>query len=269
MELSLEYLKTFHPLVNKVVVKPVVKLDTISHGSLTLKAVNWDAFKNQPIVCKVVCPPRKLVYGKRVEYVESVEEMDLTSAQKVAYMEARKRYKYSETTPVVKPIEGSMMWKTTVQVKENDVVWVNSQTMMMSEHRGMTMVIDGDVYYIMNYYDLYLKKSGDDVKMLNGWVLAELVDDPDEWVKKAEKSGLVVPKLSQKKFSDSIGVVKYIGEPVEYLLEDEYDHPEIKAGDCIMFQWRVNRRLEPGQKFFAKDGELVVTRRSRIMAIMN
>lgn len=270
MNVSLDHLKSYHPMNNQVVLKPAVKMDTIQHGNLTLKAVNWDAFKSQPIVCSVVCAPRRLTYGKRKVVVETVDELDLTQEQKMELYNRRREAKYSESTIVEKLIPGSMPWKTTVQVKEGDVVWVNSNSLMNAEELGKVIEADGEPYYVLPYTELYLKKSGDDVVMLNGWLLAEVIEDPAQWMKKMESIGLIVPDaIKKQQFQDRLGVIRYAGEPVEYPFEDQYDHPEIKVGDVVLFTWRVNRRLEPGRKFFAKDADLIITRRSRIMGIMD
>jgi co-chaperonin GroES (HSP10) len=229
----------------------------------------YDEFKSAPIVCKVVTAPRKLIFGVRTVVNESVFTMDATPAQRIALYNQRREAKYTENTTIEAAIPGSMMWKTTMDVKEGDIVWVNSNFFLNAAQRGNVIICDNQVYYIMHYGDLYLKKDTEGVTMLNGWVLAELVEDSPDWTKRAEKAGIIVPDhLKKQEFKDRVAIIRYIGNPVEYIHNERYDHPEIKDGDTVLLSMKVNRRLEPGQKFFAKDGcDLIVTRRCNIIGI--
>jgi co-chaperonin GroES (HSP10) len=266
---TLTELKCYRPTNNYVVIKPEPVDDRFKVGSLFLINPKWDEFKNQPIICKVISTPKKLLFGTRKEYVESVEELDMTSEQKMLLAAARKEAKFSETTLVEKPIPGSMMWNTPMELKSDDIVWVNANALMVANRENNTIEIEGEKYYLLKYSEIYLKKAGGEVKMLNGWVLAELIEDTPEWQKKAVSIGLIIPEIMKNlKNNDRFAVIKYIGDPVEYIFDDTYDFPQVKAGDIVMLKWKVNRRLEPGQKYFGKDSDLIVTRRSRVLAIM-
>lgn len=272
---SFAELKSMRPLNNYVVLKPEIDTSKFKYGSVEFflpismsDGKPYDAHTSQPIVCSVVSTPRRLIYGKHDVFWESIEELELSLEQKLYLHKIRKEAKFSETTIVKVPIPGSMRFKTTVQVKEGDIVWVNASALMRAEKNTMTIICEKKLYYIIQYEDLYLKKSGKKVKMLNGWVLVEPIKETDRIIRRAKKSGLIIPKMNKKHIIDRLGIVKYIGDPVEYLFDDQYDHPEIKKGDTVMFQWKTNRRLEPGAKFFAKDQDLIVTRRCNLMAIM-
>jgi len=277
MRLTLQDLKSYRPCNNYVVLRPEIDTSKFKHGSVEFYSPvsladgkPYEQWKSQPIVCSVVSIPRRLIFGTRKVFWESVAEMDLTPEQKAYLHKVRREAKHSEITIIDVPIPGSMRWKTPIQIKQGDIVWVNSSALMRSEQQKMTVVCDQQLYYIIPYEDLYLKKDGDKVKMLNGWVLAEMIDDKAKWIRQSEQAGLVIPDtLKKKQFNDRIGVIRYIDEPVEYLFDDQYDHPEIKEGNVVMFKWRANRRLEPGAKYFAKDDDLIVTRRSNIMAILD
>ena len=276
MKITLQDLQSWHPANNYVVLKPEVNTEKISHGSLQLfspvslpDGKPYDQFTTQPIVCSVVSVPRKLIFGKRKMFFQTIEELDLSPQAKMLLYARRKEAKFSETTLIDAPIPGSMPHKTTCQVKQGDIVWVNNNALLHAEKQGSTVTCDGQLYYIIKYEDLYLKKSGDNVKMLNGWVLAELIEELPDWGKRLEKAGLIIPDtLKHEQFNDRLGIIKYIDEPVEYLFDDRSDHPEVKVNDMVYFAWKINRRLEPGQKYFAKDTELIVTRRCNILAIM-
>lgn len=261
---------------NYVLLRPAVKMDKIKHGDMELHAPislkdgkPYDPFKSQPIVCTVESVPKKLIYGKRKVFHESVEELDVPPDVKAMMYNRRREAKFSETTLIETPVPGSMMWNTPMELKTGDIVWVSSNALMDAEQRRSIIHVDDQMMYLIKYENIYLKKSGDSVTMLNGWVLAELIEDMDKWASQAEKIGLIVPKfLRRKDYNDRYGIVRYIGSPVEYLMNDRYDDPCIQAGDIVMFKMKVNRRLEPGQRFFGKDADLIVTRRCVIAAVM-
>jgi len=264
------------PLNNYVVLKPEIDTGKFKYGTVEFfmplslaDGKPYDQFRTRPIVCSIVSVPRKLIYGKHKVYWETIDELDLPPEQKMYLHKLRKETKFSEITLIDAPIPGSMRWKTKVQVKQGDIVWVNSSALVAAEQNYMTFENKKQLYYIVKYEELYLKKADKDVKMLNGWVLVELINDVESWMMRAEKAGIFMPNTVKKKyFNDRIGIVKYIGDPVEYLFDDQYDHHEVKAGSMVFFKWKVNRRLEPGMKYFAKDQDLTVTRRSNILGIM-
>lgn len=276
MNLTLADLKYYHPANNHVIVRPVVDTSNIKHGNLELVlglAANgkpWDEFKSQPIVCEVVSVPHRLIFGRRKVYYESTEELDLTPQQKALLWQMRREAKFTEQTLIDAPIPGSMMWKTPMEVAPDDIVWVNANHLAIADHHGNTLDVEGQIYYILTYDSLYLKKKGDEVRMLNGWVLLEIIEDTPDWAKRAEKMGLTIPEYMKKQeFNDRLGIVRYIGDPVEYVLQDRFDDPSIKEGDTVLLKWKVNRRLEQSNKFFAKDGaDFIVSRRDSIMGVL-
>ena len=276
MKLSKQQLHSYHPMNNHVVLKPEVNPEKIQYGSVEFfmplslaDGTPYDRKKSQPIVCSVVSAPRRLIYGTRKVFWETIEELDIPPEQKMHMHKVRLEQKYSEITEIDVPIPGSMRWKTELQVKSGDIVWVNSNALINAEQNRMTLDCEKQLYYVIKYEDLYLKKKDDDVQMLNGWVLAELIQDIDAWMKQAENIGLYIPDImKQIDLNDRLGTIRYVGDPVEYMFNDRYDYPEIKVDDVVVFRWKVNRRLEPGMKYFTKDQDLIVTRRANIIGIM-
>lgn len=270
-------LKALKPLNNHVIVKPIVDTTKTKYGTLELfnplaaDGRQIDEFKNAPVVCQVVCHPRRLIFGTRKVVHESVFETDATPEKKMWMYNNRIATHYTESTTISVPIPGSMMWKTSVMVKDGDVVWVNANFLMNAIEHGNTISTDTTTYFIMPYENLYLKVKDGKTTMLNGYVLAEPIEDTPEWTLRAEKAGIIVPDYMKRvEFKDRLAIVRYIGDPVEYMNNDRYDHPEIKAGDTVLLSMKVNRRLEPGMKFFAKDNaNLIVTRRCNIEGILS
>lgn len=275
--MTLDNLKSFFPTNNRVLLHPIVDTSKFTHGSMTLHTgvsladgKPFDELKSAPIVCEVISAPRKLIFGTYKDYYESVEELDLPQHIRIAMAAARREAKFSETTLIEKPVPGSMMWKTKMDVLPGDVIWCSANAMNVAKNHGMMYSIDGQDYYLMDYSDLYFKKKKDKVVMLNGYMLCSIIESTPNWAKRIEKMGLVVPAhLRKEEYIDRFGVVEYIGDPVKYVLNDRYDHEGISKGDIVMFKQKVNRRLEPGAKFFGgQDVDYIVTRRASIMAIM-
>lgn len=275
--MNISAIKSYYPTNNRVLLRPIVDTSKFTYKSMTLHTglsqadgKPFDEVKAAPIVCEVVAAPRRLIYGTHKEYYESVEELDVPQHIKVALAQVRKQALFSETTLIEKPVPGSMMWKTKMDVIPKDIVWCNATAMTVARNRDMVFHVEGEDYYLLDYSDLYLKKKKDKVVCLNGYILCSIIETTPNWAKKIQKMGLVVPDyLKKEEYVDRFGTVEHVGEPVEYVLNERHDHPEIKKGDVVMFKQRVNRRLEPGVKFFGgQDIDYIVTRRANIAAIM-
>lgn len=273
MILTKPELRTYFPAANLVLLRAVVDTKKYHNTSLdlvvpTVEGKPWDTFKHAPIVCEVVSAPKRLICGTHMVPYESVVEMDLPHEAMVELIRQRRQTKYTETTMIEHIVPGSMPWHTTVQVKPGDVVWVNPNALAQAAFNNTTIEAEGETFYLIRYSELYLKKA-DKVRMLNGYVLIDVIDNEEDWFKRAESMGLVVPDtIKSPMFNDRVAIVKYIGDPVDYVLPDMYDHREIKEGDMVLLKFPVNRHLEPGQKFFAKDVNLKVTRRCNIIGIL-
>lgn len=277
--MNIESIKSYSPTNNRVLVRPIVDTSTFTYKTMTLHTglsladgKPYDLVKAAPIVCEVVAVPRKLTFGTYKDYYETVEELDVPQHIKVALAQVRKQALYTETTLIEKPVPGSMMWKTKMDVIPGDVVWCNATAMVVAQNGNLKWTVDGQDYFLMDYSDLYLRKRKDKDKVvcLNGYILCELIEYTPNWAKRIQKMGLFVPShLRKEEYIDRFGVVRYVGDPVEYVLNDRYDHEGIKPGTVVMFKQKVNRRLEPGMKFFgSQEVDYIVTRRANIAAIM-
>jgi len=279
MVLTAADMKSIHPVNNRVVVRPLIDTTKRHDTSLdlmvpTMQGEAFDQFRNAPIVCEVVSVPRRLFCATRRIAYESVVEMDLDIKTKIELIRQRRQTKYTETTMIDSVVPNTMMWHTPVQVRTGDTVWVNANAIIQAATNGMMVEDDGQKFYLIPYEDLYLKKSPDGVTMLNGWVLAAPVEESPDWADRLEKAGLVVPAhLKKQPYNDRLAVVRYIGDPVQYLRvgdDQRFDPPDVAEGDMVLLKRRVNRRLEPGAKFFAKDNiDYIVTRRCEFRAVVN
>ena len=137
---------------------------------------------------------------------------------------------------------------------------------------------DGVRYYLISYGDIYFRLVNGHPEMLNGWVACEPVpDEKAKLAKRLKEIGLQLPSLSindsnrrEMGEQDKLAVVKYIGLPVkEYLDPTVEEHDAIAVGDIVILKWAANRRLEfDAGRFFGK-GELIITRRPRIVGKMS
>jgi co-chaperonin GroES (HSP10) len=279
IELTLADLLKHRPCNNNVILKSVIDTSKFKYGSVEFYSPvsladgkAYDPFSTAPIVCKVISTPKNLIFGTHKVLYTSHFDKPMPKEQRKALLEAGREHEttYIEQEWIEQPIPGSMPWKTTMDLKQGDIVWVSSNALVIAEQHGGTIEADKEIYYVIQYSELIMVKRGKNVKMLNGFMLLEPVDEPDSVVERAKKSGIVIPDITkQKKKSDKYAIVRYIGEPVEYLFnnKDRMDYPEIKLGDTVLMSWGANRRLENGEKYL--DGrEYIASRRANITAIM-
>lgn len=118
------------------------------------------------------------------------------------------------------------------------------------------VVVDKQIYFIVNYDQIFCAKRGDEVVMVNGYILVEPV------VEDVFKSSLLItPDTLKDKNSPVEGIVRYIGTPVRnYLYEKDIQEnaDEPKVGDTIMFtqdsdiplQYDLHASLDGKKKFF-------------------
>ena len=93
-------------------------------------------------------------------------------------------------------------WETEMQLKVGDKVWVN----YLSIIKGERVQVGGEVYVLVPYEKIILTKRGDDLVMLNGYVLIEPV------LEETQQSGIII-LLKQAKQASQRGYVRHMGIP--------------------------------------------------------
>lgn len=263
MNLTQGELLSFVPYKNLVLCESVVSPGEVDLGGVKITIdTTFNPSMFQPIIQKVLATPKRLVYGKKQEDVniggnQSSQNVD-GSWNNIRHEEWFKRDE---------PIPNSMPWKTTMQVKRDDIVWVGYFSIIKAEAEHRLIICEGKKYYLIPYQDIYLKKNGDSVTMLNGWLLLEPLKPKDEEiVQRLLDKGIVIPKFTKE--GDKYAIVRYMGEPVdEYLEPTKHDTDEIALNDTVLMSWMANRRLEQSSKFFDQK-EYIVSRRTNICAIL-
>jgi co-chaperonin GroES (HSP10) len=101
------------------------------------------------------------------------------------------------------------------------------------------IICEDEVYMFLKYSDLILKKEGDDITPLNGYVLCEPMYD-------TEKTKILLPEHLRKKVSLQYAKVYKTGSRIKEYIEDAYcrDGNEVREGDTIVFKKFNNISIE-------------------------
>lgn len=129
----------------------------------------------------------------------------------------------------------NMRWKTTCELQKGDHVLIN--------YFEVQHCMRQDGFFFPRYQDMYLAKRGDEVIMLNGYILM------DEWKKEESKkvSDLWIPEAPENKHKNKYAIIKYIGKPnEEYDSNKVTDDIKVVVGDVVMLRKPVKqaRRTE-------------------------
>jgi hypothetical protein len=252
-----------HPMQNYVLTTTVYATDKIKLGYLELyQDTRFNPELHQPIVQRVVSIPKRLYYGKEQRFITLDKGFDPGI-----------NHNREETISINPPVRNSMPWKTTLDIKKDDTVYVDSFTLVTAEQGNRVFTVGKTVYYLVKYEDIYFKLVNGEPIMLNGWVMCEPITSEDNTIMKHLKEiGFIFPGIkidndNRKKYSggDKLAKVRYIGPPVDEYIDETEVHDEISVNDIVILKWTANRRLELyGNRFFGNT-ELVVTRRERVV----
>ncbi len=145
-------------------------------------------------------------------------------------------------------------WETEMQLKVGDKVWVN----YLSIIKGERVQVGGEVYVLVPYEKIILTKRGDDLVMLNGYVLIEPV------LEETQQSGIII-LLKKAKQASQRGYVRHMGIPNKrYTDEAHTDEIDIKLGDMVGLKHGYNSKLE--SSYHQIIGDYWVVQRRNIVA---
>ena len=145
-------------------------------------------------------------------------------------------------------------WETEMQLKVGDRVWVQ----YLSIIKGERVQVGGEVYVLVPYEKIILTKRGDDLVMLNGYVLIEPV------LEETQQSGIII-LLKQAKQASQRGYVRHMGIPNKrYTDESHTDEIDIKLGDMVGLKHGYNSKLE--SSYHQTIGDYWVVQRRNIVA---
>jgi len=178
-------------------------------------------------------------------------------------------------------------WETEMELKVGDQVWVNYLSIM----KGERVMVGDKTYILVPYEKIILAKRGDDIVMLNGYVLIEPVLEDGgchrgdmSYKELAElyasnpinsshdcigddimKDTLtIIPIVKPKEFNDR-GIVRYLGTPNKRYAEEHHsDDIDVNIGDMVVLQKGYYSKIE--SSYHAEIGNFLVTQRRRIVA---
>lgn len=194
-------IKTLHDLeqyrlaANYVLIKPNRKSnERISHGSTPddirkfFIDSSYEPERHATIVGQVVKTPERLIFTKQ-------------------------------------DFHSSMEWKTRMELQVGDVVIYNflEVSKAFDPRTSRHFVIDGQVYILVRYDQIYVANRGSEVIVLNGFVLAEPFYETNEY-----RGKMFV--FTQRRTSKKLALIRHIGSHVpEFLDEDKFDDPEVST----------------------------------------
>jgi hypothetical protein len=164
----------------------------------------------------------------------------------------------------------TLSWKTNMELQKGDIVWVHSLAVIYDEYSTLVrIIVDDDVYFIINYEDLIVAKRGDKIICLNGYVLIQPnLEDLQEKYKY-----IYVPTnlIEKKKIPVLSWTVKYVGFlNVDYKnpMKNDFDY-DLKDGDIIY----INKKRKPYplenslHRYFNNNEDYYFTQRCEIVAV--
>lgn len=272
MRITREELVVFKPRNNMVLCENVLETDKTKLGDQEIYIDNkFRPEFHQPVVQRVIAINRQLVYGRKRQLVcyehgtKGLPEF-MPNGKKNPHFNF-----WYETTMEDSPVENSMPWKTTMECRVGDLVWVDFVSVFNASKRGRTLECEDKTYYLIPYQDIYCLSNDKGFKILNGWVFIE----PVEYLKsieeeKADGMGIVIAgKRKREAPEDKYGIVRFLGKPVEeYVNLDQSDTDELSEGDLVLMKFTFNRRLESHYHLKFSDKSLIASRRPWVAAII-
>jgi len=221
-ELAIDEFRKLRILNNKVLIKPRGGNDEIelSNGKTLFIDTSWEREKHAPTIGEVVKVPNRLIFDRKstMRTTEFDVDMELKVGDQAIYH---------------------------YLVPENCM------------KRGEYVEVNDDIYFVVNYDQIFCAKRGDEVIMVNGYILIEpVVEDA------FESNILITPESLKDKNSPIEGIVRYIGSPVRNYLYEKDLPPESanepQVGDRVMFledsdiplQYDLHANLEGKKMFF-------------------
>lgn len=141
-----------------------------------------------------------------------------------------------------------MHWKTSIEVKSGDLVFYSFEAAYdCLNDTGKIFVDENNTkYFLLDYFDLFVAKRGEEIIPVNGYVLCEPVEEE-------LTSKIQLPEFLKRTRSDKFGRVVYLGaRNTEYYLgngkkevrHDLKDCHEIAVGDVVLFDKNCDLPVE-------------------------
>lgn len=272
MRLTKEELQCFIPKNNLVLCEPAMECDKVKLGDAEIYIdPTFHPENHQPVIQKVISFNKNLIYGRKKQLVTMEHGQKGVPEYKINGTKNENFNFWYESTTEDHPIENSMPWKTEMEVRINDRVWVDFVSVFNAAKRNRLVYCENKTYYLIPYQDIYCCLNETELKICNGWIFIEPIEylkTPEQQL--AEKHGLsFIKKKEEHAPKDRYGIVRFIGKPVqEYLNLDQCDTDEISVGDIVLMKFQYNRRLESHYHLRFGDKMLIASRRPWVSAII-
>lgn len=158
-------------------------------------------------------------------------------------------------------LNGRADWKTELDVKSGDDVAIDYMAIIEARKFGRMLVNKEDIYYIIEYYSIYAKKSGKKIIPVNGNVLVRPIENYD-----IKESSIEIPEYLKEK-GNKWGIVMSFDKPLEYRHKQDQDTLNIVEGDLIHTKDDFHVPLELPLKREWFDHEVWVMKRKDILYV--
>lgn len=163
-----------------------------------------------------------------------------------------------------------MPWETPVEIEIGDTVFfgINPVSRIINGHDKVFSVNGGYILGV-NYKDISIAQRGDEVKILNGFVILKLLNIQQEDNLLGANGGIILPDTVATAESKFLGEVVAMGTPIKKYAKhrDQCDTDEIDIGDIVMFRQKTDIKIESYyHQFFPSGKDLVKVHRMFILA---
>lgn len=171
---------------------------------------------------------------------------------------------------------GDMPWDTDMELREGDrvVMYYLAVQNCLSKEQKKYYRKDGQTLIFIKYHNIYAAIRNGKIIPINGFVLAEPMEDP-EWervVADAKSKGIDLPDLRPPRFKEvTFGKIAYVGTPVKKYFgpHQSDDGVNIRPGDRVVMrrirdipvEYEYHAKLDGGKKYYR-------VRRPDILAIL-
>lgn len=129
----------------------------------------------------------------------------------------------------------SVNFDTDMEIQPGDKVYIHYLASITAIKDQKSLTDDeGNIYYFINYHDLFASTRGEKVIMLNGYIAVEPVKDENYQV----GSLIEIPDYLKNKSSERIGKVVFVGSKLrgyQFIPDACDDNYDVKPGDLIAY----------------------------------
>jgi co-chaperonin GroES (HSP10) len=173
--------------------------------------------------------PLKPMKDKIIVEIDDISYSHLRIGETSVYIDTSfEPEKFAVTSAkVIHPPQGlSSVLNTDNEVQQGDTIFFHYLCVGNAVRDGKYIMYNGKLYIIINYDSCYVAKRGNEIIMLNGYILVERINTE---LKKTDW-GFIIPETKQSKNKCIEAQVKYIGKPLKN------EHEIVRQGQNILIK---------------------------------